>query len=322
MAKFRNLSATAVDLPDENGINFRFEVGETRSGLSNYFANYTSSYIDRPILALVGALDGDGSLPVPSIRNENTIRVPGASAPYAYTAQPTNTGNPAVAPVDLSAATGPRRKSFVLNAKNETADANRQVDTNFVGIPEVPTLVHTTSGLTDTGLNASSTYTVETGYFPIKEDGLRATAADAEANPAVEEGEDYTAFGVIEVTDVSPAQTGIFYFAITGTSDIVFVADDANDASLPDPVVSGSGINLTTGVLTLAAFTGGAAGDSAEVEMTTLLLPDTAAKVVTALAALDSYQNGLYRNPVSGRLFLVEGETVQAFNADASATFP
>jgi hypothetical protein len=319
MAKFRNLTSSILHLTDENGITYKFNGGETRDGLSNYFYQHTSGGGGNPAtLELIGELDGDGTIPAAS--NSNTVWQPGPSVRYAYTAAVANSATPAAVPVDTSDSASQRQKRVVLDMNNETAGQPRRIDSNFIGSQVAPTLRHLTEDLAISGLNAAKTATVETGYFPVAANGVRATAADAAENPAVTEGEWYTAFGVIAVTDASPSQTGTYYFSLKGTADIEFVAADDNPGSFPVPVVSGSAIVLATGVLTLATFTDGASGDSAEVDMVTALNPNTAAKMATVLSGTPGYKSGQYHEPVSGVTFIVDGTSVSATTPTATAT--
>jgi hypothetical protein len=300
MAQFKNISPSFLILTDENGITHKWESGETRVA-SNYFYNYSSvGGSTDPVLLLVGSLDGDGTIPSPAALHDNRLRNPGQAQDYLGEAQ----------------ANAKREKEIVFDISNEVENARRRIDSRFVGLRPLPLPEKSNTGLTATGLNASTTITIASGDGPIHLNGRRASAAEAAANPAVDEGTLYTVFGVITVTDVSPSATYTVYFSIKDTSTVKFVqATSGNPITVPATAV----VTTSTPSIAFGAFAGGAAGDSISVNVFFSQSPNTAAKLA-AVYGVGHKADGYYINAQENRIFLIEGNDVHQITPTASAT--
>jgi len=300
MAQFRNLTQSFLILTDENGNTHKWEAGETRAA-SNYFYNYSSAGgATDPILLLVGSLDGNGVIPSPAALHDNRLRNPGQAQDYLGEAQ-TN---------------AKREKEIVFDISNENSNARRRIDSRFVGLKALPFPEKSNTNDTATGLNAATTITLTSGDGPIQVNGRRASAADAAANPAVDEGTLYTVFGVITVTDDSPSATYTVYFSIRGTSTVKFVqATAGNPVTVPATAV----VTTSTPSIAFGAFTGGAAGDSISVNTEFAQSPNTAAKLAAAFD-LGHNADGYYVNTQENIIFVIEGNDVHQITPTASAT--
>jgi hypothetical protein len=142
MASFTNVSGGLLVVGDEFGITSSFSKDETKTGLSNYFERYTSTYVtgENILLTRVGDLDAPGTVPVAGIEEENIAVRPSASnrstqgvvgnAPGGIKdADPSAVV--ATSFVDL-ANNAPRLQRVVFNTENDLA--RRQIDTELIGV--------------------------------------------------------------------------------------------------------------------------------------------------------------------------------------------
>lgn len=132
MASFKNISSGRCICPDENGYPVEFAVGQTRTGLSNYFYLYTSAgnpNLTTPILQAMTALDGDGTIPAAMVPEESAVFLPGGTSTYPKTARTATAA-------DLANTNAPRRQNITFNERGDTAF--RQVRTVHLGLQLLP----------------------------------------------------------------------------------------------------------------------------------------------------------------------------------------
>lgn len=329
MATFKNFRNSTAMLTDENGNVFKWDPKETRSGLSNYFYNYTSGggMGDKALLALVGDLDNGGVIPAPAITKENIAWATGASDEYPHTR---------VAGEDLKDnSNAPRTKRVVWDATNESSNEFRRIDTRFVGVKGcagVRVKDETNTAIADT--NAQWTADLDGESVPFMVDGLKATAADAAANPTVTAGSFYTAFGTMTVTDATDASTSDIYFSVVGEgthgSGATFVFAEEDDffpvgvpGTLTDCIIDVDAASGTD-VFTFGALDSADAADSVAISVSVAKVPDSVDDFSEFNPDLD---DGIYF-AVSGSdagtdagdafLYVVKNGVVSIFNSDLS----
>lgn len=270
MATYRNITGAKLVVQNEFHLPVTFEPGETKSGLSNYLERYTSTYITDPedlMLARVGALDGEGEVPVAVIEEENMAVRP--SKPNVDTLG-VNWGKvggvrSSAIPagyVDPTNAASTRLRRIGFDTEDDTVA--RQIDTRYLDVKEnillaanashVDAAVDISAGSGDVDLDTATTV--------VKRNGRRVTAADV-ANGVygslLTEGEYVTAFGTAALhDDAGTAADQTIGFVVRG-------AGGAGNWEVTDTTVGGltvTNIELADADTLTWTITGTAASDT------------------------------------------------------------
>lgn len=276
MTTYRNSTQAKIIVNDEFGLPVSFEPGETKSGLSNYLENFTSTYKtgEDILLTRIGSLDStvlDGSdIPSPVIEEENMAVRPASPnrATQGLNAQigGVRTSNLVAGYSDL-ANNSTRLRRIGFNTELDTEA--RQIDTRYLSVKPAALLAQNgtqtfaLAALDQGGSTNTRAFTVTAN--PVEVNARRATATDAAHSvygSLLTEGQYYTAFGTISFDDAGGggALESIVGFVISGTT--VTLTDATLDGNLTSLV---GAFVASTGVLTWTR-TGGAATD--EIGMT------------------------------------------------------
>ena len=77
MSSFTNITGADLVVTDEIGLPVKFTAGETKSGLSNYFKNYTAAIMGTSNALLSLSLDDGLATPPPGNDGQNVAVLPG-----------------------------------------------------------------------------------------------------------------------------------------------------------------------------------------------------------------------------------------------------
>lgn len=186
MASFTNITGASAVITDEFGYSTLFAKDETKTGLSNYFERYTSTYVtgENVLLRRVGDLDAPGTVPVAAIEEENIAVRPSASNRATQGVVGTSPGGikNAVSSTILPTSfidvvnNAPRLQRVAFNPENDTA--GRQIDTEFIGVRstlELDELAGVAAGTIVDGASVDSNFDAADGirgWFDVTGVGL------------------------------------------------------------------------------------------------------------------------------------------------------